>query len=80
MFPSVCDIARYFSGLKTILIAVGSSIGGLCFLLLIALFGLYRYIVYLYSRLSLSRIQRDSLKFFEISVPRHITFEELRKK
>ena len=33
-----------------------------------------------YSRLSLSRIQRDSLKYFEISVPRHIRFAELRKK
>ena len=34
----------------------------------------------IYSRLSLSRIPRDSLKYFEISVPRHIRFEELRKK
>ena len=33
-----------------------------------------------YSRLSLSRIPRDSLKNFEISVPRHIRFAELRKK
>ena len=33
-----------------------------------------------YSRLSLSRIPRDSLKYFEISVPRHIRFEEWRKK
>ena len=33
-----------------------------------------------YSRLSLSRITRDSLKYIEISVPRHIRFAELRKK
>ena len=33
-----------------------------------------------YSWLSLSRSQRDSLKYFEISVPRHIIFAELRKK
>ena len=33
----------------------------------------------IYSRLSLSRIPRDSLKYFEISVPRHIRFAELRK-
>ena len=33
-----------------------------------------------YSRLSLSRTQRDSLKYFEISVVRHIRFAELRKK
>ena len=32
-----------------------------------------------YIRLSLSRIPRDSLKHFEISVPRHIRFSELRK-
>ena len=32
-----------------------------------------------YSRLSLSRISRDSLKYFEISVPRYIRFAELRK-
>ena len=32
-----------------------------------------------YSRLSLSRIPRDSLKNFEISVVRHIRFAELRK-
>ena len=32
-----------------------------------------------YSRLSLSRIPRGSLKYFEISVPRHISFAELRK-
>ena len=35
------------------------------------------YIVY--SRLSLSRIPRDCLKYFEISVLRHIRFAELRK-
>ena len=29
----------------------------------------------IYSRLSLSRIPRDSLKHFEISVPRHIRVE-----
>ena len=34
----------------------------------------------IYSRLSLSRIPRDSLKYFEISVVRHIRFAELRKK
>ena len=33
-----------------------------------------------YSRLSLSRIPRDSMKHFEISVVRHIRFTELRKK
>ena len=33
-----------------------------------------------YSRLSLSRTPRDSMKYFEISVPRHIRFGELRKK
>ena len=33
-----------------------------------------------YSRLSLSRIPRDSLKYFEISVVRHIRFAELWKK
>ena len=33
-----------------------------------------------YSRLSLSRSPRDFLKYFEISVPRHIRFAELRKK
>ena len=32
-----------------------------------------------YSRLSLSRIPRDSLKHFEISVPRHIRVEGVRK-
>ena len=34
----------------------------------------------MYSRLSLSRIPRDPLKYFEVSVPRHIRFAELRKK
>ena len=33
-----------------------------------------------YSRLSLSRIPRDSLKYFEIAVPRHVRFAEFRKK
>ena len=33
----------------------------------------------IYSRLSLSRSQRVSLKPFEISLPRHIRFAELRK-
>ena len=33
-----------------------------------------------YSLLSLSRIPRDFIKYFEISVPRHISFAELRKK
>ena len=33
-----------------------------------------------YSRLSLSRIPRDSVKYFEISIPRHIRFAELRKQ
>ena len=32
-----------------------------------------------YSRLSLSQIPRDSLKYFEISVLRHIRFAELGK-
>ena len=32
-----------------------------------------------YSRLSLSRIPRDSLKHFEISTPRHIRVERVRK-
>ena len=35
---------------------------------------------FIYIRLSLSRIPRDSIKYFEISVPRHIRFAELRKK
>ena len=39
-----------------------------------------RLLCYKYSRLSLSRIPRDSIKHFEISVPRHIRFAELRKK
>ena len=34
----------------------------------------------IYSRLSLSRIPKDSLKYFEIAVPRHIRFAELEKK
>ena len=34
----------------------------------------------MYSQLSLSRIPRDTLKHFEIAVPRHIRFSELRKK
>ena len=33
-----------------------------------------------YSRHLLSRIPRDSLKYFEISIPWHIGFSELRKK
>ena len=33
----------------------------------------------MYSRLSLSRSQRDPLKNFEISVLRHISFAELSK-
>ena len=33
----------------------------------------------IYSRLSLSRIPRDSLKYFLISIPRHIRFAELGK-
>ena len=37
-------------------------------------------LAYKYHRLSLSRRPRDSLKYFEISVPRHIRFAELRKK
>ena len=35
--------------------------------------------VFKYSRLSLSGIRRDSLKHFEISVPRHIRVEKVRK-
>ena len=35
----------------------------------------------MYSRLSLSRIPRDFvMKYFDISVPRHTRFAELRKK
>ena len=34
----------------------------------------------LYNRLSLSRIPRECLKYFDISVPRHISTAELRKK
>ena len=34
----------------------------------------------IYSRLSLSRSPRDSLKYFMISVPLHIRFAELRKQ
>ena len=34
----------------------------------------------IYSRLSLSRIPRDSLKYFEITVHQHIRFAEFRKK
>ena len=33
-----------------------------------------------YSRLSLSQIPRDSIKYFAISEPRHIRYAELRKK
>ena len=33
----------------------------------------------MYSRLSLSRTPRDSIKYFEISVPRHIRFADSRK-
>ena len=36
-------------------------------------------LTFLYSRLSLSRTPRDSMKHFEISVLRHIRFAELRK-
>ena len=39
----------------------------------------YRLPGWTYSRLSLSRIPRDSLKHFEISVPRHIRVERVRK-
>ena len=35
--------------------------------------------IYIYSRLSLSQIPRDSLKYFEISVPRHIRVERVKK-
>ena len=35
--------------------------------------------LFIYSRLSLSRIPRDSLKHFEISAPRHIRVERVRK-
>ena len=34
---------------------------------------------FIYSRLSLSRSQRDPLKYFELSVLRHIRCAELRK-
>ena len=36
-------------------------------------------VIFNYSRLSLSRIPRDSLKYFEIFVPRHIRFAEFGK-
>ena len=39
----------------------------------------YKKTIYRYSRLSLSRIQRDSLKHFEISALRHIRVERVRK-
>ena len=39
----------------------------------------YDWLYTIYSRLSLSRIPRDSMKYFEISVPRHIRFAESRK-
>ena len=39
----------------------------------------YFFVVF-YSRLWLSQSPRYSLKYFEISVPRHIRFAELRKK
>ena len=42
------------------------------------LFSLY-FALLLYSQLSLSRIPRDSLKHFEISVPRHIRVERVSK-
>ena len=48
--------------------------GGLCFVI-VALPGY----LHLYSLLSLSRIPRDSLNYFEISVPRHIRVERMRK-
>ena len=35
--------------------------------------------IHLYSRLSVSRILRDSLNYFEISVSRHIRVERVRK-
>ena len=38
----------------------------------------YRFIKIKYSRLSLSRTPRDSLKYIEIPVVRHIRFPELR--
>ena len=41
---------------------------------------LYNSVISKYSRLSLSRIPRDCLKYFKISVLRHIRFAELRKK
>ena len=39
----------------------------------------YVLIFFYYSRISLSRNPRDSMKYFEISVRRHIRFAELRK-
>ena len=41
--------------------------------------GAFLFGVLLYSRLSLSRIPRDSLKHFEIFVPRQIRVERVRK-
>ena len=57
---------------------------GLLYINVQLIFEQYDYVVnscvILYSRLPLSRIPRDSPKYFEISVPRHIRFAELRKK
>ena len=35
--------------------------------------------IYMYNRFSLSQVPRDSLKYFELSVLRHIRFADLRK-
>ena len=53
------------------------ALGGLCFVI-VAFSGSNT--MSIYSRLSLSRTPRDSMKHFEISVVRHIRFTELRKK
>ena len=45
-----------------------------------ALSGAMSLVEFIYSRLSLSRIPRDSLKYFEISVPRHIRFCRIEEK
>ena len=40
---------------------------------------IHRVVKVKYSRLSLSQIPRDSIKYFEISVPRHVRVERVRK-
>ena len=42
-------------------------------------FSVWKLDFFIYSRFSLSRIPRDSLKHFEISIPRHIRVERVKK-